>query len=732
MAGVHSVFDEQGNTELFVNYMDTKRCSDPDYFAQLHDLYAKKYQHHHFDAIVCSDDHALNFLLTYRDALFPGTPVVFCGINDFHPNRIAGHAQFTGVYETYDVAGTIELMSSLHPDTRKIAVVTDDTYSGKDFRALTERAEALFANHLTFEYLHNLAPDALSAALGALSEDTLVLWAVYLRTPQGKSISCEDSVRLITRSSKRPTYCIWDVVGQGVAGGKITDPHYQGQAAAEMASAILRGTKVSDLPVQGSPLVYKFDMDAMRRYGIALSDLPPESIVLNKPFSPYQEYKAVIWATLGWVIFQMVVILGLAYTIRQLKLARQREAQLQEKLADAERRNSLGVLAGGVAHDLNNILGPIVMLPELIDETLAGPGGTTPETLAEVREDLKMIVQSAKRAAAVVQDLQALGRRGHVALQPLEANHLVRDCLSTQAMAMLRNEYPQVRISEALHATPLNINADKTDIHRVLDNLILNAIEAIDDQGEVQLATEPVVLSKQKLGYEAIAAGSYVVIHVRNTGERIPDSILKRMFEPFVTTKKISGGKSGSGLGLSVVHAVMKDFKGYIDVRTNVGMWATTFSLYLPSTSATPTQEPLAVHSAASLPRGSEHILVVDDEPNQRFGVRRSLESLGYTVSEAAHGHEAVAMVQQALSQSKPPYDMILLDMIMEEGFDGLDTLQAIRALLSEQKIVVISGHAESARADAARELGADWLPKPYQLRDLATTVREKLDAPGS
>ena len=136
MEGIRSVFDNEDDIEIFVTYMDTKRSSDKVYFSKLRDLYAHKYGFHKFDAIVSSDDHALNFLLKYRDELFPGTPVFFCGINKFHPSRIAGHESFTGVYETYDVAGTLDLMLQIHPKTKKIAVISDATFSGNVFKTL--------------------------------------------------------------------------------------------------------------------------------------------------------------------------------------------------------------------------------------------------------------------------------------------------------------------------------------------------------------------------------------------------------------------------------------------------------------------------------------------------------------------------------------------------------------------------------------------------------------------
>jgi len=324
MAGIKSVTDNEPEVELFINYMDTKRRSDDKYFEQLRDLYAHKYEFLKFDAIISSDDHALNFLLKYRDELFGDVPVFFSGINDYNQSRTSGQKLFTGIYETYDVRGTIETMLHLHPQTKNIAVISDNTYSGNDFRGLTVKAEPLFNSNVNFKYFTNLSVKDLRKKLGQLSPDTLVLWTVYLRTPQGVSLSSEESIRIITSSSKLPTYCIWDVVGQGVVGGKITSPNYQGETAARMAMRYLRGRSFSDIKVTGSPLVNIFDYNVLNEFGINERDLPEDSMILNKPFSIYQEYKMVIWMVVVFLIILIAIIIMLVHYIRK-----QREAECE-------------------------------------------------------------------------------------------------------------------------------------------------------------------------------------------------------------------------------------------------------------------------------------------------------------------------------------------------------------------------------------------------------------------
>lgn len=303
MDGINSVFEEEEHIELFVDYMDTKRSSSEAYFQILRALYADKYQFVNFDAIISSDDHALDFLLQHRDELFPNTPVIFSGLNAYSPERIGGQKGYTGIYESYDVAGTIELMLDLHPETQSIAAVTDDTRSGNIFRALIEKAESQFSNQINIRYLHNLSQSNLQKNLSQLPKNTLVLWAIYLRMPSGTTITSKESVKLVSEASPYPTYCIWDVVGQGVLGGKITSPNFQGETAAKIALKVLNGEPIENIPVIGSPLVNIFDYEVLERFELSIEDVPPSSTIINQPTSLYELYKSYIW------IFSAIVIL---------------------------------------------------------------------------------------------------------------------------------------------------------------------------------------------------------------------------------------------------------------------------------------------------------------------------------------------------------------------------------------------------------------------------------------
>ena len=344
MDGIHSVMDEQYDVELFINNMDTKRVSDNDYYLQLRELYRHKYRSQKIDAIISTDDNAFNFLLKYRDELFPNVPVFFNGVNTYHPSDIEDHKLFTGIAETYDAAGTIELMLRLHPKTKEIVVVSDATTSGMKDIGIIKNVAHLFEDQITFKYLTNFGKEQLSTILNDLPNDALVLWTVYVRTPEGESMSVRESVALGTSSSKVPTYSLGDSVGFGVVGGKITNPTYQGEVAAQMALNYLNGELIENMPVVSNPpLEYRFDFNAMQRFGINEKDLPAGSTIINKPFSTYETYKLVIWSIIASIILLMSIIMVLVYYIKQRSLAEQALKQSENKFRIIFEQAAVGV-----------------------------------------------------------------------------------------------------------------------------------------------------------------------------------------------------------------------------------------------------------------------------------------------------------------------------------------------------------------------------------------------------
>ncbi|MBN1937738.1 MAG: PAS domain S-box protein [Anaerolineae bacterium] len=403
-----------------------------------------------------------------------------------------------------------------------------------------------------------------------------------------------------------------------------------------------------------------------------------------------------------------ILIVGLDRDITAQVRAEAERQELREKLERAQRMEALGVLAGGVAHDLNNILGPMVAYPDLILSDLP------PDS--PVRDDVLQIQAAAERAAVVVQDLLTLARRGIYRMLPLNLNGVINEYFRSVSFIEASARHSNVTVEIELEPNPLPIAGSEPHLSKVIMNLVNNAFEAMPYGGQLTVTTQNLSLDQPLVGYERVEAGDYVLLQVSDSGVGIEDKDLDKLFEPFYTTKEM--GRSGSGLGLAVIYGVVHDHNGKIDLRTQVGQ-GTDFVLYFPIT-----REEIPVATGAQLSyRGVETILVVDDLEAQRSLARRLLESLGYAVKTVENGHQAVDYIRQH------QVDLVLLDMIMEDKFDGLDTYRAVAMSYPGQKAIIASGFSETARVKEAQKLGAGrFVKKPYTLNDLGEAVRAELD----
>lgn len=395
---------------------------------------------------------------------------------------------------------------------------------------------------------------------------------------------------------------------------------------------------------------------------------------------------------------------------QEVELAHGRERDLQDQLARSQRLESLGILAGGVAHDLNNILGPLVTYPDILLKKLSPDNESMRKILIRMRE-------SAIKAAGVIRNLLTLGRRGNVNLSPIDLNLLLADYFESFDFQDLQQRIPHVRLREELDPTLGAINASSHHLTQVIMNLVINAYEAMSAPGELLVETRLVELKEPLTGYQTIEPGRYARLRIQDTGDGIPADKLGRIFEPFFTEKEM--GTSGSGLGLAVVYGVMQDLNGRIDVRSNVGE-GSCFYLYIPCL-----KEPVEPKAEVvpPLPEGEQRVLVVDDLEEQREVALIALESMGYSVETARHGHEALEVL------AGHAFDIVILDMIMEPEFDGLDTYREIIRQHPGQKCIIASGFAQSERVKKAlREGVGAYVPKPYTVEAIGTAIRKELD----
>ncbi len=384
--------------------------------------------------------------------------------------------------------------------------------------------------------------------------------------------------------------------------------------------------------------------------------------------------------------------------------------KLEERLNRAEKMEALGQLAGGVAHDLNNVLGALTGYSELL--LMQIPEGQKARTYVE------KILLSTEKGAAIIQDLLTLARRGLTASDVINLNNVITGFLKTPVFEKLKDYHPQITFKTDLQEALLNIKGSSVHLEKTLMNLVSNAAESISGQGEITIRTENRYLDKAVLGYDEVKEGDYAILTVSDTGMGIPEENKDKIFEPFYTKKTL--GRSGTGLGLSIVWGTVKDNNGYIDVQTKVGE-GTTFTLYFPITRDELLLPQQKVSKEQYMGNG-ESVLVVDDVAEQREIASGLLKQLNYNVHAVSSGEEAV----EYLKSNKA--DILVLDMIMLPGMDGLDTYQKILEIHPKQKAILVSGFSETSRLREAQKLGAGaYVKKPYVMEKIGMAVRDEL-----
>jgi signal transduction histidine kinase/CheY-like chemotaxis protein len=381
----------------------------------------------------------------------------------------------------------------------------------------------------------------------------------------------------------------------------------------------------------------------------------------------------------------------------------------QEKLVQSQKMEAIGMMAGGVAHDLNNILTGIVSYPDMLLLKLPKE--------SDLRQPLEVIRESGQRAAQVVADLLTVARGVAANREACSLNSLLLEYLKSPEGVKMLSLHEKVRIEINLAPDLLNISCSPIHIKKCLMNLLTNGAESIDGSGTLSIETK-----NQSVEYPLpenlhLESGDYVVLSITDSGIGIAEEDINHIFEPFYTKKVM--GQSGTGLGLAIVWNTVQEHDGGITVHSD--KQGTCFELYFPVT-----REKLSTSSnginVGQLKGNGELILVVDDEKQQRDIADKMLSILGYLVETVASGKEAVAFV------TRKKVDLVILDMIMDPGINGRRTYEQMIRIRPKQRALIASGFSENIEVEKAQKLGAgSFLRKPYTIEQLGIAVKKNL-----
>jgi len=335
-----------------------------------------------------------------------------------------------------------------------------------------------------------------------------------------------------------------------------------------------------------------------------------------------------------------------------------------------------------------------------------------------LRKSILTIQQAGERAAEIVQDLMTLARREVSVKNAIDINDIVLEYMNSPEHEKLVSYHPQISIETNLSPNLLNVTGSPIHIRKTIMNLISNAAEAQPDGGQISISTYNHTFSQPPVGVEPIREGDFIALEISDKGCGISKADLIRIYEPFYTKKEM--GRSGSGLGMAVVWGTVKDHHGYIDVTSQPDE-GTTFHIYIPATRemAEPAQE--SVRASEYMGDG-QVILIVDAVEEQRENATNILEMLNYQPVSVASAEKAIAFLKTGSA------DLILLDMIMDPGLDGLETLKKIIGFKPNQKAIIASGYAKTVHVDKVIRLGASqFIKKPYTIENVGLAIKNEL-----
>jgi signal transduction histidine kinase len=533
--------------EVYREAMDLSRFGSASYTPFLRDVLKRKYENKKIDVAVGVMSPSLNFLLAFGAEIFPGTPIIFCGVDKRQLGDRVLPPHVRGILLKREFEPTLGLALHLHRATEKVVVVSGSSEFDTGLLAEARAQFRSYDNRVAFSYLEGLRLPQLLDEVAKLPSGTIVLFISFLRDAADTPYVPHDVVDEVSRRSSVPVYGFVDqYLGRGIVGGKLYSLATHGREAALLILRSLNGADAGpSVPIETPSQVLAFDWRQMQRWGIAENDLPQGSEVRYRDQSLWRSYMWQITLFFLILLLQASLILGLLYERRQRHNAEVLARQRMADLAHANRFSTAGELTASIAHELNQPLGAILANAETAELML---NASAPD-LNELKQILADICRDDRRAGEIVSHARSMLKKAPFELKRIDLNEIARDTVNfISSIKSVR----ATNLSTSLTSVGLPILGDAILLQQVIMNLLLNAADAM---AQIEPEQRQIVVRTERVDH-------FAELSVSDSGPGISPDKIERVFDRFFTTKK-----SGMGLGLSIARSIVEAHGGKISVE---------------------------------------------------------------------------------------------------------------------------------------------------------------------